>query len=187
MIKSRRSFLRNAGFLACSTALGACSIATSNGVTTVTLNVNEVVADTNIALTIAQTGLGFVGLPTNIGTVVSEGITIIQNGLTAFKKASGGSVSLTFDKTSVPAAFTSLIADLQTASSNISAVAAQEKSALGDALSAKIVTISADIANVASVLQSILSAAVGTDVFGQTPEMRRAIRMEAIKTRYGLV
>ncbi len=184
---SRRSFLRGSGALLAGMGLAACAATTSNGVTTITLDVDEVVTDVGIALSIGQTALGFSGVPAGVVSIVNQGVTIIKAGLVAFQSSAGSSLSLTFDRSSPPAALTSLIADLRTVSANIAAVAKSEGAALSSALLGKVSSVSTDIGNIASILEAIVgtvaTAQVGTLM---TDYQRRAVQVDAIKARHGL-
>ncbi len=166
-------------------ALSACTVTTSGGVTTITLNVSEVVTDTDVALAIAKTVLGFTGIPAGVVSIVNAGIATIQAGLSGFQQAAGSSLVLTFDRSSPPAALMSLIGDLRTVSANISAVAQSEGAAISSSVLAQVQTISADVANIGAILESIVSAAAAAPL-GKTAAQGRAIQIDAIKARNGV-
>ena len=121
---SRRTLLRTSalGSVAALAACGVVSSTTSNGVTTITVNVAQVAAwgaaIKNGAALIA--GLpGIAGTPQ--GAVVMAIVAVVTADLAAFSTAAGGSVSLTFNSTSVPAAVSSLLTDAQGALGNVGA------------------------------------------------------------------
>ena len=184
MSVSRRNLLKNISVGLGAAALAGCAVSTVNGVTTIKLNVSEVVSDTDIAMDVAKTALGFTGVPAGVVTIVNDGVTLIQTGLTAFKNSSGSSLTLTFDCTSVPAAFTSLIKDIRTVAANISAVAKSEGTNISSAVLSKVSTVSADVGNVADILESIVS--VVSDASRVGAEQSRTLRLNAIKARHGL-
>lgn len=184
---SRRSFLCGSAALLAGTALAACTATTSNGVTTITIDVDEVVTDVGVALSIGQTALGFSGVPAGIVSVVNQGVAIIKTGLSAFQASAGSSLSLTFDRSSPPAALTSLIADLRTGAANIAAVAESEGTALSSALLGKVGSVSADIGNIASILQAIIGTAATVQVgAAMAATQQRAAQIDVIKARHGL-
>ncbi|GBQ28456.1 hypothetical protein AA12717_2958 [Gluconacetobacter sacchari DSM 12717] len=184
---SRRSFLRGSAALLAGTALAACTAATSNGVTTITIDVDEVVTDVGIALSIGQTTLGFSGVPAGVVSVVNQGVAIIKTGLAAFQDSAGSSLSLTFDRSSPPAALTSLITDLRTVAANIAAVAESEGAALSSALLVKVSSISGDIGNIASILQAIVGTVATVQIgAAMAASQQRAAQIDAIKARHGL-
>ncbi|MBM9401530.1 hypothetical protein JUN65_08015 [Gluconacetobacter azotocaptans] len=184
---SRRAILRGATALAGASALGACAVSTNGNVTTITVDVDEVVTDTNVALAVIKTGLGFTGIPAGVVTIINGTIGLIQTGLTSFKATAGSSLSLTFDSTSVPAAFTSLIADIKTAAANIAAVAQSEGDALSSSTAAQVSSISSDVGNIAAILESIIGTAVGARLgAAASAQTGRLIQIDAIKARHGL-
>lgn len=116
-ISRRTTLLRTAAILPVA-ALAACGVFTStttNGVTTITINVAQVnawgAAFINAAALVS--GLpGIAGTPAGLA-IVAVG-AVAKTDLAAFTATAGASVSLTFDKTSAPAAIQSLLTDGQT-------------------------------------------------------------------------
>lgn len=126
---TRRHALASATGLCGLAALSACTTTTANGVTTVTLNVAQVVAWGNALVNGANMVAslpGISGLPA-AAPVAAIG-ALIANDLAAFAAASGGAVTLSFNSTSVPSAVASLEADvnslLVTAQKTVTGVAA---------------------------------------------------------------
>lgn len=182
---ARRAFLRSALAASALAGLTACTVTTNNGVTTVTLKVREVVTDTNVAITIIKTALGFTGIPAAIVTAVTTVLSTVSTALNAFESSAGDSVTLTFDTSNVPSALTTLIADLNTASATITSAATAEDAALSSALATKIAAISSDVANVAAILQSIISVTLSAPQ-GPSQAQRRAAQIQEIAARHGM-
>ncbi|CAP57498.1 hypothetical protein [Gluconacetobacter diazotrophicus] len=183
---SRRCLLRGASALVGAGALGACTVTTRNGVTTIAINVTEFTADATVALNVVKTVLGFTGVPSAVVTATNAAIAAIEGGLAALKTTAGASVTLTFDSTSVPGAVSSLIADIRLGASDISAAAALEGSAIGTVLAAEISSVSADVARIASLLQGIVTATVGISLAPEDAARDRVARIAAIKMRHGI-
>lgn len=182
---SRRSFLRGSAALLAGTTLAACTVTASGGVTTITLNVSEVLTDTNVALAVVKTALGFTGVPAAVVTAVNDGITLIQAGLSGFQQAAGSSLVLTFDGSSPPAALVSLIGDLRTVAANIAAVAQSEGTTLSSSVLTQVQTISTDVANIGAILESIISVTAAVSTGAATSALaQRAARIDAIRARY---
>jgi hypothetical protein len=118
MAISRRSMLNTAALGTAALGLAACGVlstSTINGVTTVTVNVAQIgawgSAFINASALVYQLP-GIAGTP--IGTTLLTIGSALGSDLDAFTKASGNSISLTFNGTSVPSAVRSLFTDGQT-------------------------------------------------------------------------
>ncbi|CCT58491.1 hypothetical protein [Acetobacter pasteurianus] len=186
---SRRGFLRTTALGLTAAGLAACSSTTANGVTTYTLNVAEVTADGNAALNITKTVLAFTGISPAVVAVANTGITGIQAALSAWNTFSQGKASITFDKNSVPAEFTSVITAIQNAATTVGSVVQSEAGTLSADLITKIQAVSADVASVAAVLNSAVGSvadSVALDAIGKTPEQWRRDRVNALLARHGL-
>ena len=102
-------------------ACGLVQTTTTNGVTTVTVNVADVVA-------YAQAGINAASL---VGSLVPGGAAIVAVGstiavdLAAFSKATAGQVTLTWNATSVPALVRSLLGDVQQLLADVTAAVPQ--------------------------------------------------------------
>lgn len=118
MIKSRRSFLRTAGLLACGTALAACTVTKSGNVTSVTLNVAKVDAYAKAAQNFANTILSVPLVTSALGsgsvTIINACVTNIVAAIDQFDTAANGAATVSYDSTSIKTAVNSIIADLQT-------------------------------------------------------------------------
>ncbi|ARW09925.1 hypothetical protein [Acetobacter ascendens] len=186
---SRRGFLRTTALGLTAAGLAACTKTTANGVTTYTLNVAEVTADGNAALNITKTVLAFTGISPTVVAVADTGITGIQAALSAWNTFSQGKASITFDKNSVPAEFTSVITAIQNAATTVGNVVQSEAATLSTGLIAKIQAVSADVASVAAVLNSAIGTvadSVALNSRGETPVQWRCERVNALLARHGL-
>lgn len=164
---SRRSLFLGVSMLAL-TRCGVVTTNTTNGMTTVTLNVAQVnkwaQAFENGAKLIG--GLpGIVGMP---AAAVLMGVSaLIADDIAAVNVAAGGAVALTFDSTSIPNAVSSLLADAQTLLKN----AAAAVPASVNAVIATANTYVAAISELVSVLElSILPAAPTASVASATAQ-----------------
>ena len=185
---SRRKLLRSIPAAAAGVAVAGCTVSTLNGVTTISVK-NAVVENyTDVGIEVLKAALGFTGVPAAIVTVVDTGISVVQAALAAYIKTAGTTTVLTFNSTSVPAALTSLISDLSTVASDISAAAAAEKSNLSADLTTKITQVASDVATAGSVIESMISAITSAPLSaGAVPaEERRQFVIDGIKARYGI-
>lgn len=114
---NRRALLRSAAPFVVTVYVGGCSIfttTTTNGVTTVTLNVAKINQYAQAFASGVATVLGVPGVSVLLGVYLAP-FQAIENAvvmdIAAFNAATGGSATLTFDATSVPASINSLIAD----------------------------------------------------------------------------
>ena len=167
---SRRTLLRTSalGSVAALAACGVVSSTTSNGVTTITVNVAQVAAwgaaIKNGAALIA--GLpGVAGTPQ--GAVVMAIVAVVTADLAAFSTAAGGSVSLTFNSTSVPAAVSSLLTDGKT-------LLTDAQGALGNVGATVLATAQTYVAAVQTIV-ALFEAALGSTAVGAAaPKMTEA-------------
>ncbi|WP_182357073.1 twin-arginine translocation signal domain-containing protein [Komagataeibacter europaeus] len=112
---SRRSLLRaGAGTLAAG-LLAACTTTKSGTVTTITLNVAEVVDYGNAILSFGSTAINVSFVASAMGTanlaLANTVIASLKSALAAFQSAAGSSTSVSYDSASVKAAFDSILAD----------------------------------------------------------------------------
>lgn len=183
---SRRKLLRAIPTIAAGAAVTGCTVSTVNGVTTISVK-NAVVENyTNVGIEILKDALGFTGLPSGIVTVVDTGISIAQAALAAYVKNAGTATVLTFDRTSVPAALTSIISDFSTIASDIAAAAAAEKSNLSAELMDKVTQVATDVATAGSIIESMISSLTSSSLGGVSAEARRQLIIDSIKARYGI-
>jgi hypothetical protein len=112
---TRRRALTAASVFIPAALLAACGIVTTtttNGITTITANVARINAWGAAFINAAELISALPGIAdTRAGMVVSESSMVITADLSAFAKAAGSAVTLTFDATSIPASMTSLLND----------------------------------------------------------------------------
>ena len=114
---SRRSLLRaGAGTLAAG-FLSACTATKSGTVTTITLNVAEVVDYGNAILSFASTAINVSFIASAMGTanlaLANTVIASLKSALAAFQSAAGSSTSVSYNSASVKTAFDSILADVE--------------------------------------------------------------------------
>ena len=155
-------------------ALSACGLittTTTNGVTTITVNVAQL---NNWGQAILNAGTMLAPLIPGVGPAVMAILNLVSSDLAAVNKTAGGSVSLTFDSTSVPAALTSLLADGQkligTVSPALPAAAssvATEAQTVVNALQTVVSVLAATLGSVAAV-KPVMTEAQALQVLGVT-------------------
>ena len=113
-VLSRRNLLRGSA-LSCGALLAGCAVSTTNGVTTITLNVATV--DT-YAKAVSLAGSVLLGLSVFTGPLGVAGtaaatvaLAAVAKGISAFDVATAGQVSISFTSSSVPASLASVEAD----------------------------------------------------------------------------
>ncbi|EHH68357.1 twin-arginine translocation signal domain-containing protein [Gluconobacter morbifer] len=185
---SRRGFLKAALAGSAVAGLAACgtiSSSTSNGVTTIHIQNAEIISEVDTALDVAKTVLGFTSVPAAIVTAVNTAIALIEQGLAGYTAFAGTTTVLTFDSSSVPSAITSVIADIRQGAAGIAAAVTAEGANLSATLESRINSVATDVADVAGLLTSAVSA-VTADRRGASSETSRAVAIEAIRKRHGL-
>jgi hypothetical protein len=146
-------------------ALAGCSAVTStttNGVTTITVNVADVDAWGQAFLNASGLILalpGIAALP--VGAAISAVLAVIKTDLAAFDTASGGNVTLTFNATSVPAAIQSVLADGKTLLSDAAGVPG--------AVTATVQATASEYVQALETVVSTFAAAIGQITAGASP------------------
>lgn len=166
-----------------------CAVTTTNGVTTITIEVSEIDADTTAALNIIKTILSFTSLPAAVTSTVNLAISGIQSALAAWDKYSQGKTSIVFDRTSVPAELQSVLKALQDAGNTIASVASSEVSVLGDTLAGKVQVVSQDVSSIAAVISSAVGTVTSTRLAGaslDTPRQQRTREVNLLLAKHGL-
>jgi hypothetical protein len=172
---NRRSFLRTSALAPLIAGLAACGVVTTtttNGVTSLTINVAQ----------LNNWGQAFINMATLLAPLIGPvGVTVLTIGtvakadLTAVDAAAGGSLSLSFDSTSVPAVISSLLADGQKI---VSTVGAGVTSGAISALSAEAQTY----LTAGETILSLFSAALGSvAASASTPRMTEASALAALR------
>ena len=174
---SRRGFLKAAAGIAGVTALAGCTVTKSGKVTTVTLNTQEVLNYGESILSFAKAGVGITFVSAALGTsgvaIADTAISTLDTALTAFNKAAGGKATVTFDNSSVKAAFESIVDSAETINSYIIATITATVSDSDVVEKAKVA------ANAAAGLISILKALVSTFMSDTAPRVGNALRGDA--------
>ena len=150
----RRALFRSTSALIGLTVLSGCNLittTTTNGVTTVTVAVAQIVSYAQAAINFTQLILGVVGVvvdPT-IASLLRITSTTLAADLQTFVTENSGKVTLSFDSTSVPSSISSLLTDCQK-------VLTLAKTALGDTVNAAASEYIQAFSTVVSVFQGIL-------------------------------
>lgn len=95
-------------------ALAACTTSTTGSITTVTVNVAQVDAWAQAFENAGNLILGLPGMNTALGgsgPIISVAIAAVATDVAAFDKATAGSATYSFDKTSVPSMLLSILTD----------------------------------------------------------------------------
>ena len=169
---NRRTFLHIAA-IAPVAALVACSESTTNGVTTITLNVAQVSA-WGQAFVNAGTLLAPLTGPT--GVAILSVVSAVENDISGISTLAGGNASLSFNSTSVPAAIQSLLSDGQTIISDAAG-----------ALGAGITTAAQTYLTAAQTIASLLAAAIGSvsvGVAAATPKMTENHALDVLGVKH---
>lgn len=166
-----------------------CHVSTTNGVTTVTIEVSEIDSYATAALNIIKTILSFTSLPAAVATTANLAISGIQSTLTAWDKYSHGQSSIVFDRTSVPAELQSVLKSVQDAGNTLASVAASEAGVMGDKLTGKVQVVSQDVASVASIISSAIGTFSSTRFAGaslDTPHEQRTREVNMLLIKHNL-
>lgn len=154
---SRRSFLRNAAAGTAAIGLSACTVATSNGVTTITLDVTKVKnygqAGLNAAATVTSYLSTFPALTTYMAAITAAEVAL-SGALSAFSSAAGSTLTISYDDASWKTRVDSILTDLSTVAGAIQSAI----SAAGSMLSG---TVQTDAKVALSALQTIISVFKG--------------------------
>lgn len=166
-----------------------CHVSTTNGVTTVTIEVSEIDSYATAALNIIKTILSFTSLPTAVTTAANLAISGIQSALTAWDKYSNGQASIVFDRTSVPTELQSVLKSVQDAGNTLASVAASEADVLGDKLTGRVQVISQDVSSLASIISSAIGTFTSTRLAGaslDTPRQQKTREVDMLLVKHGL-
>jgi hypothetical protein len=175
---SRRTFVG----VALAAPLAACAVSSSNGVTTITVNVAEITSDGNVAVQVLEALLGLSGLPATIVSAITTGVNTIEADVAAVTTGAAGSETYTFNTTSVPAFLSSLVSDVQEAGANLANVVNE---VVSSSLASQIQSVASDVEAVASVIASIWTNTVSASPT-ESAAQHRADKIAIIKARHGL-
>lgn len=181
---SRRAALRGTALsvaaLALLTRCGAVTENTTNGVTTITVNTAQINAWGQAFVNASKLVASLPGITgTTTGVAILAVGTVVGADLTAFNTAAKGSLSLTFNSTSIPAAVTSILTDGST-------LLTDSKAALSDVAATATTTAQTYIDAVETVV-SLFQAAVGSvavgAALGATSKMTEAQALATLKVQ----
>ncbi|MCP1214152.1 hypothetical protein [Acetobacter okinawensis] len=166
---SRRSLLRSSG-LAGIALLAACAVATTNGVTTITLDVTKVKNYGQAGLNAAATVTSFLSTfpamaPYALAITAAE--TALSGALSAFSSAAGSTLTISYNDTSWKTRVDSILTDLDTLGGAIESAISGSGSTLSTSVIADAKTAYNALATVISVFKALLGvsdakAPVGT-------------------------
>ena len=171
---TRRTLVAAVPGIAAAGALAACTSTTTNGVTTVTINVAQANAWGQAllnAITLVAGLPGIVGTPPALAVMAIE--PMISADLTAFNTAANGKLVLTYDRTTPAAAVTSLAADGQK-------LVADVQAAIGTVASGALQTAQTYLAAVKTIV-SLFQAAAGSVSAAAASGMTEAQALTVLK------
>ncbi|GAB3588401.1 hypothetical protein [Acetobacter peroxydans] len=156
---SRRSFLRSAALVG-ATALTACTVTTTNGVTTITLDVTKVKnygqAGLNAAATVTSFLSSFPALaPYALAITAAE--TALSGALSAFSSAAGSTLTISYNDATWKTRVDSILSDLDT----LAAAIESALSGSGAALSSSVLSNARTAYNALATLISVFKALLG--------------------------
>lgn len=174
---TRRGFLKTAAGIAGITALAGCTVTKNGSVTTVTLNTQEVLDYGSTVLSFAKAGIA---LPFVAAAISPAGMTIAQGAISglsaaliAFNKAANGKATVSYDDTSIKAAFDSIVSDLTAVNQYI------VQTITATVADSDIVQNAQIAANAAAGLISIVKGLVDRYMSGVAPSVGNALRGDA--------
>lgn len=170
---TRRTLVSAIPGIAAAGVLAACTSTTTNGVTTVTINVAQANAWGQAllnAITLVAGLPGIVGTPPALVVMAIE--PMISADLTAFNTAANGQLVLTYDRSTPAAAVTSLAADGQKLVSDVQA-------AIGSVASSALQTAQTYLAAVKTIV-SLFQAAAGAVTAAAAPGMTEVQAMTVL-------
>jgi hypothetical protein len=180
---SRRGALRASSALAALGLLARCGVVatrTTNGVTTVTINVAKVNAYAQAGSNFAAAILSEPLIATFIApyaAVITAAQTLIMTDLTAFDAAAGGSVTLTFNAASIPLFISSVLTDMETLLGDV--MKALPASAIVGTVEANIEALSALI----SLFEAMIGVMPAAAKPGAAPPMSETDALKVLKVR----
>lgn len=155
---SRRSFLRSAALVG-ATALTACTVTTTNGVTTITLDVTKVKnygqAGLNAAATVTSFLSSFPALaPYALAITAAE--TALSGALSAFSSAAGSTLTISYNDATWKTRVDSILSDLDTLAAAIESALAGSGSVLSSSVLSNARTAYSALATLISVFKALL-------------------------------
>jgi hypothetical protein len=158
---SRRSFLRSS-VLVGATALTACTVTTTNGVTTITLDVTKVKNYGQAGLNAAATVTSFLStIPAlaSYALAITAAETALSGALSAFSSAAGSTLTISYNDASWKTRVDSILSDLDTLAAAIESALAGSGSALSSSVLSNAKTAYSALATLISVFKALLGVA----------------------------
>ncbi|MCH4094644.1 MAG: hypothetical protein LKE96_10180 [Acetobacter peroxydans] len=172
---SRRSFLRSATLVG-ATALTACTVTTTNGVTTITLDVTKVKnygqAGLNAAATVTSFLSSFPALaPYALAITAAE--TALSGALSAFSSAAGSTLTISYNDASWKTRVDSILSDLDTLAAAIESALAGSGSVLSSSVLSNARTAYNALATLISVFKALLGVSDAKAPIGNRMHLTR--------------
>lgn len=172
---SRRSFLRWSALIG-ATALTACTVTTTNGVTTLTLDVARVKNYGQAGLNAAATVTGFLSTfpalaPYALAITAAE--TALSGALSAFSTAAGSTLTISYNDATWKTRVDSILTDLDTLAGAIESAIAGSGSALSATVLTNAKTADSALATLISVFKALLGVADAKAPVGNRMHMTR--------------
>lgn len=169
---SRRSFLRTSALVG-ATALTACTVTTTNGVTTITLDVTKVKNYGQAGLNAAATVTSFLSTfpaMTPYALAITATETTLSGALSAFSTAAGSTLTISYNDASWKTRVDSILTDLDTLAAAIESAIGGSGSVLSSSVLADAKTAYNALATIISVFKALLGvsdtkAPAGADQF----------------------
>ncbi|MFT9015005.1 MAG: hypothetical protein ABF990_04615 [Acetobacter sp.] len=156
---SRRNFLRSSALGLSAAALTACTVATTNGVTTITLNVAKVKnygqAGLNAAATVTSYLSSFPALAP-YALAITAAAKALSVALGAFSTAAGSTLTITYNDATWKTRVDSILTDLDTLAAAIESAIAGSGSILSASVIADARTADNALATIISVFKALL-------------------------------
>ncbi|MBB3884968.1 hypothetical protein, partial [Acetobacter oeni] len=156
---SRRNFLRNATALAGIAGLAACTATTTNGVTTITLNVTKVKDYGQAGLNAAATVAGFLAAYPALApymTAITAAEVALSGALSAFSDAAGTTLTISYDDATWKTRVDSILSDLNTVDTAIAAGISGGGSKLSSAVQTDAQTALSALKTIISVFEGLI-------------------------------
>ncbi|MFT8587381.1 hypothetical protein [Acetobacter papayae] len=180
---SRRALLRSS-VLAGMAMLAACTVTTTNGVTTITLDVTKVKNYGQAGLNAAATVTSFLSTfpamaPYALAITAAE--TALSGALSAFSSAAGSTLTISYDDASWKTRVDSILTDLDTLAAAIESAIAGSGSTLSTSVIADAKTAYNALATIISVFKALLG--VSSAVRNGPTSMTEAQALAALGVR----
>lgn len=179
---TRREFLAATSAL----TLGACTVTENGNVTTVTLNVAQVDAYAKVAASGVTTVLSIAAVASVIGApavaIINTAVAALTAAIAQFDTASGGSVNVTYDSTSVKTAFDTVLADFGTVLTDVQNSVSSLSGKIGTADLANVTTAVSAMQTGLNLLKALVATVSAPAPAMTETQMFSAVHMTVVKT-----